>query len=262
MSVTPGDFSFITDSHEVAMLDSAYKAVSSVDGAWDFLKTYSPPENEGFMFVRNAPYKLTQIERAILDADGGHSGSSYGFVMRAMEYIAKNGWDGYIDLRTNNIKKILQKKVNQLEDENARLRQQITELTNSKKDMTRDEKIRAALAKGCTGGYPCTGCLARKNMLVDEWHAQQEEQERKSMAKEDKPSVSSVPSLTPLIASATAVDNFIASAPTNNLTDFANAFQNNAALRAQIPDIDRQAEGLRKFAEGKLSYFEMRSICG
>lgn len=255
MSVTPGDFSFITDSHEVAMLDSAYKAVSSVDGAWNFLKTYSPPENEGFMFVRNAPYKLTQIEHAILDADSGHSGSSYGFVMRAMEYIAKNGWDGYVELRTNNIKKTLQKKVNQLEDENARLRQQIAELTNPKKDsMTREEKIRAALAKGCTGGYPCTGCLARKNMLVDDWHAQQEEQERKSMAKEDFQS---------LVTSATAVDNFMASAPPpNSLSAFANAIQKDAGMRAQIPDIDQQADGLRRFAEGKLSYAEMRSLCG
>ncbi len=259
MAATPGDFTFLADySHEVQMLDSAYKAVSSVDGAWDFLKTYSPPEGEGFMFVRNPPLKLKQIEDAILAADGGHSGSSFGFVMRAMEYIAKNGWDGYIDLRTNNLKKILQKKVNQLEDENARLRQQITELTNPKKDsMTREEKIRAALAKGCTGGYPCAGCLARKNMLVEDWHA---EQERMKMVKEDKPSPSPLASL---VTSATAVDNFIASAPpTNSLTAFADAFQNNAALRARIPDIDQQADGLRRFAEGKLSYFEMRSICG
>ncbi len=272
MSATPGDFSFITDSHEVTMLDSAYKAVSSVDNAWEFLKTYSPPEGEGFMFVRNAPYKLTQIEHAILDADSGHSGSSYGFVMRAMEYIAKNGWDGYVDLRTNNIKKTLQKKVARLEDENARLRQQIAELTAPKKEMTRDEKIRAALAKGCTGGYPCAGCLARKNMLVEDWHA---ERERPKIVMEGEvvtPFCSScsgnhwtlacpthghgvdsykapTESLTSLVATATAVDNFIATAPTDSLTAFANAIQKDPGMRAQIPDIDEQVGGMLRYAK-------------
>jgi hypothetical protein len=286
MTTTPGDFSsFISDSYEVQMLENAYKAVSSVPDGWVFLKSYFPPENEGFMFNSNPPEKLKEIENAILAVDSGHSGASFGFVMRAMEYIAKQGWDGFVDLRVSNSKKELKKKIAQLEDENARLRQQIAELTAPTKEMTRDEKIRAALAKGCTGGYPCAGCLARKNMLVEDWHAERKRPKIVMKGEVVTPFCSScsgdhwtlacpthghgldsykapTESVTPLVAPATAVDNFIASAPTNSLTDFADAIQKDAGMRAQIPDIDRQADGLRGFAEGKLSYSEMRSICG
>lgn len=62
-----------------------------------------------------------------------------------------------------------------------------------------------------------------------------------------------------------AVDSFISSTSPAVLTDlnqFANAIQNNPAMRAQIPDIDDQADALRRFATGKMSYAEMRSLCG
>ncbi len=66
-----------------------------------------------------------------------------------------------------------------------------------------------------------------------------------------------------LIVGATAFDNFMATKPpTNNLTEFANALQNDAGMRQSIPDIDDQADAMRRFAEGKMSYAEMRSLCG
>lgn len=43
---------------------------------------------------------------------------------------------------------------------------------------------------------------------------------------------------------------------------FVTNLQNDPVARHQIPDIDAQAEAMRNFAAGKLSYSEMRSLCG
>jgi hypothetical protein len=43
---------------------------------------------------------------------------------------------------------------------------------------------------------------------------------------------------------------------------FVTTLQNDPLARQQIPDIDKQSEAMRKFAAGKLSYSEMRSLCG
>jgi len=43
---------------------------------------------------------------------------------------------------------------------------------------------------------------------------------------------------------------------------FVTNLQNDPLARQQIPDIDQQADAMRKFAAGKLSYAEMRSLCG
>ena len=62
---------------------------------------------------------------------------------------------------------------------------------------------------------------------------------------------------------AIAVDRFINTLPANtSLTSFADAIQKDPDMRANIPDIDNQADALRRFAEGKMSYAEMRSLCG
>ncbi len=62
-----------------------------------------------------------------------------------------------------------------------------------------------------------------------------------------------------------AVDSFISTTTPAVLSDlhhFADAIQSNPVMRATIPDIDDQADALRRFADGKLSYAEMRSLCG
>jgi hypothetical protein len=125
---------------------------------------------QGFMFS-DAP-ELRDIDLHM--KYDGHSGASYGWTMRNMEHIAKNGWDSYVKLK---------------------------------------------------GVKP--------------------------------------PPVPPIIAAAQAVDNFIHSIPpTSDLTAFANAIQKDAGMRATIPDIDTQADALRKFASGGMSYAEMRSLCG
>ncbi len=84
------DFSFIKDESSRYYIEDAYKAVSSVDGGWEFLKNYTPDEGRGFMFSSHPT--LGKISEKL---DVGHSGSSYGWVMRNVEYIAKNGLDSF-----------------------------------------------------------------------------------------------------------------------------------------------------------------------
>lgn len=76
------------------MIESGFQAVESVEGGWEFLRTYEPPEDKGFMFSRPPP-KGQEIEDAVLHRYGGHSGASYGCTMRVLQYIAREGWDQY-----------------------------------------------------------------------------------------------------------------------------------------------------------------------
>ncbi len=107
MSYTRGDFSFLPErlAHEKRMLEDAWSAMESVEGSWEYLaRPGVPEEGSGFMFSRD-PF-ITQISNHV-DKNGtiGHSGSSYGWTMRQMETIAKNGWDNYVTLRLTNIKR-------------------------------------------------------------------------------------------------------------------------------------------------------------
>jgi hypothetical protein len=93
MDVGDGSFDYMND-HIVPYLVNAHWAITECE-LWEWLRTYSPPEGKGFMFS-------TTPERERIDAKmreqyiaGGHSGSSYGFTMRVMEYIAKNGYENY-----------------------------------------------------------------------------------------------------------------------------------------------------------------------
>ena len=95
----PGDFTFIHDDMERTMLDDMYRAVTKVEG-WETLRSVDPGDG-GFMFSQNEQVRdLTQRITAALDDSGVHSGASFGFCMRAMQAIARNGWAYYVDFRT------------------------------------------------------------------------------------------------------------------------------------------------------------------
>ena len=107
MSYARGDFSFLPErlSHEKNMLEDAWSAMESVTGSWEYLaKPDVPDPDKGFMFSRD-PF-LAKISKEV-DKDGkiGHSGASYGWTMRQIESIAKDGWDAYVTLRLMNIKR-------------------------------------------------------------------------------------------------------------------------------------------------------------
>jgi len=88
-----GDFSF-ADNYEREMLADAYQAIS-VTESWDVMK--ADPGPGGFMFSANEYMKPIN---AALKYDG-HSGASYAWTMRQMQFIAKNGWDDYVSRYIN-----------------------------------------------------------------------------------------------------------------------------------------------------------------
>ena len=92
--VARGDFSFLTEKSERFMLDDAFKAVEATPGGWEFLRDESPPAGQGYMFWQHPTLKA--IADRLYD---GHSGASYAITMRAMESIAKNGWNAWVAAR-------------------------------------------------------------------------------------------------------------------------------------------------------------------
>jgi hypothetical protein len=69
------------------MLKDAWDAIEKTNG-WEFLKNHNP---RSFM-MDDPPEKLKEINRIM---KYGHSGASYGWTMRHMEAIAKEGWAAY-----------------------------------------------------------------------------------------------------------------------------------------------------------------------
>jgi hypothetical protein len=95
------DLSFIKDSWNADMLRDAICAVVRVERStdmlakefdvWKFMSTYDPPEGRGFMF---SDHPVTN--RIMNSMEVGHSGTSYGFTMRHLQYFAMNGGvEGY-----------------------------------------------------------------------------------------------------------------------------------------------------------------------
>ena len=72
---------------EGIMLQSAYDTITRLE-AWDFLQSYNPPHETGFMLDTNP--KILKIMNEMSKAYGGHSGCSMAITMRKMQNIAKN----------------------------------------------------------------------------------------------------------------------------------------------------------------------------
>lgn len=70
------------------MLNDAYQAIT-VSGNWDNMKYFN---GQSFMFSQE-PW-ISNVMTSMHYRDQ-HSGASFGITMRAMEYIAKHGWDSY-----------------------------------------------------------------------------------------------------------------------------------------------------------------------
>ena len=87
-----GDFSWMEDGLTQYYFTDAYQVMTRL-GAWEWLRTAEPPAEQGFMFWSPRPSELEAIDAAI---DKGHSGASYGVTMRAMEAIAKKGWEVFL----------------------------------------------------------------------------------------------------------------------------------------------------------------------
>ena len=81
-------------AEEAVMLNDMFHAITEAN-QWDWLRTFEPEEKRGFMWS-NAP-ELKQIDKHV--QYGGHSGTSYAWCMRQMQYIAKHGFEAFAKLR-------------------------------------------------------------------------------------------------------------------------------------------------------------------
>lgn len=75
------------------MLADAYEAITKAE-CWNKMATFA---EKSFMFSNTPWLQEVQKHMQLLEE---HSESSYGIVMRVMEFIAKNGWPVYIQARS------------------------------------------------------------------------------------------------------------------------------------------------------------------
>lgn len=88
------DFSFIPDGTTRACISNGYEAMDQLE-LWDWLKSFEPAENEGFMWSSDPNVQKIGNKMESLTSSTGHSGMSFAITMRHLHYIAKNGLDSY-----------------------------------------------------------------------------------------------------------------------------------------------------------------------
>ena len=89
-----GEFDFIKDKSTKEFLKSAHNAITLCE-LWDWMRIYQPLHNTGFMWTKTPELDRLNQQMWKDPINSNHSGSSYGAIMREMEYIAKHGYDKY-----------------------------------------------------------------------------------------------------------------------------------------------------------------------
>ena len=85
MTTIDNTFTFIIENDRI-MYTTAYDAITKLE-LWNYIKNFN---EDSFMFS-NSP-KIMRIYNKIEELGyTGHSGASFGYIMRNMEYIAKYG---------------------------------------------------------------------------------------------------------------------------------------------------------------------------
>jgi hypothetical protein len=90
-------FDFINNSMTRFEHETALTAITQLE-LWDFIKNFS--EGQSFTFSRQ-PEIPKIYERIQQLGYTGHSGASFGCIMRSMEYIALYGIDSYKQIYRN-----------------------------------------------------------------------------------------------------------------------------------------------------------------
>ena len=90
-NITDAEFNTISDEHSRFMLKNAHQAITLTEH-WDYMKTFS---DQSFMFSSNPAVSAITKKMSQLGYDG-HSGSSFGWTMRQMEFLAKNGKQAFL----------------------------------------------------------------------------------------------------------------------------------------------------------------------
>ena len=86
------NFAFVTDLQSRAFFVSAFKAITNCE-LWPWFNDFDSSNN--FMFSSCSELDLLRAELSKDRVNGYHSGASFGFVLRQMEYIAKNSYEMY-----------------------------------------------------------------------------------------------------------------------------------------------------------------------
>jgi len=94
-----GEFEFIQSRSEREYYQNMHKAITRTE-MWHWLRNYTPPSNSGFMMRTTPEMNRINDEASKENVFGGHSGSSHAFTMRAMEAIAKHGYEAFKRSRT------------------------------------------------------------------------------------------------------------------------------------------------------------------
>jgi nanoRNase/pAp phosphatase (c-di-AMP/oligoRNAs hydrolase) len=89
----PGTFQYIKsiDANYKIMLVNAYQAITQTD-TWNFVKK----DHKSFMFSNDSRINLIYNKMEELGYSG-HSGASFGWIMRNMRYIAQNGEEKFME---------------------------------------------------------------------------------------------------------------------------------------------------------------------
>ena len=91
-NITDAEFNIIPDEHSRFMLKNAHQAITLTE-SWGYMRTFS--SNQSFMFS-NSPTISTITKKMSQLGYDGHSGSSFGWTMRQMEFLAKNGKQAFL----------------------------------------------------------------------------------------------------------------------------------------------------------------------
>jgi hypothetical protein len=90
-SITDAEFNTIPDKNSRFMLKNAHQAITSTE-YWDYMRTFN---EQSFMFSNNPAVSKIMTKMSELGYDG-HSGCSFAWTMRQMEFLAKNGKQAFL----------------------------------------------------------------------------------------------------------------------------------------------------------------------
>ncbi len=90
-TITDAEFNTIPDEHSRFMLKNAHQAITSTE-YWDYMRTFS---EQSFMFSDSPAVSRIMTKISELGYDG-HSGCSFAWTMRHMEFLAKNGKQAFL----------------------------------------------------------------------------------------------------------------------------------------------------------------------
>ena len=90
-----GKFIYVKDDNKKEMLQNAWTAITQLD-LWDYMKR----DTDSYMMSSDKEINIITEKMAELGYDG-HSGASFGWTMREMQFIAQNGLEAYKNMYMN-----------------------------------------------------------------------------------------------------------------------------------------------------------------